>query len=103
MQRDSTPAVGPIPEPFWEDVLVSGLDPIALDRRAAQVFDNTASIDGSVALVAPSRKRNVMKMLVVTVIVGLLLGIPAKLTTMMTTTATGEWFDTSRDSRFWGR
>ena len=48
MQRNSTPAVRPIPEPFWEDVLVSGLDPIALDRRAAQVFDNTASIDGSV-------------------------------------------------------
>jgi len=36
---------------------------------------------------------NVMKMLVVTLIVGLLLGIPAKLTTMMTTTATGDWFD----------
>jgi len=45
----------------------------------------------------------VMKMLVVTLIVSLLLGIPAKLTTMMTTTATGEWFDTSRDNRFWGR
>jgi len=46
---------------------------------------------------------NVTKMLVVTLIAGLLLGIPAKLTTMMTTTATGEWFDTSRDNRFWGR
>ena len=44
-----------------------------------------------------------MKMLVMTLILRSLLGIPAKLTTMLTTTATGDWFDTSRDNRFWGR
>jgi hypothetical protein len=44
-----------------------------------------------------------MKMLLVTLVVVSALGIPAKLRTMMTTTATGDWFDTSRDNRFWGR
>jgi hypothetical protein len=44
-----------------------------------------------------------MKILVVTLIVVSVLAIPAKLRTMMTTSATGDWFDTSRDNHFWGR
>jgi hypothetical protein len=48
-------------------------------------------------------KEKAMKMLIVTLIVIAVLAIPAKLSTMMTTTATGDWFDTSRDNRFWGR
>src|SRR5262245_2048365 len=83
-----------------------GLDPIGQDRRFTQVFDHTVAYRWHIPSVRPRHslpKDDVMRILVATLIVVSVLGIPAKLRTMMTTSATGDWFDTSRDNRFWGR